>query len=88
MNPNAIRMHANDNVAVAISGIKSGERATLDGGAPVTVNQDIPRGHKLAVHQIAKGQDVLKYGEVIGAAKDSIQIGDHVHVHNLESGGE
>lgn len=87
MNPNAIRMHANDNVAVAIREIKSGEQANLDGGQAVTVNQDIPRGHKLALSQIVKGQEVLKYGEIIGAAKEPIRPGDHVHTHNLGSGG-
>jgi altronate dehydratase len=28
---------------------------------------------------------VLKYHEAIGVATVPIQVGDHVHVHNLES---
>jgi altronate dehydratase small subunit len=30
------------------------------------------------------GDDIMKYGEVIGAAVRSIRAGEHVHVHNLE----
>jgi altronate dehydratase small subunit len=35
--------------------------------------------------KISKGQDVLKYGEVIGQATQDISEGKHVHVHNVES---
>ncbi|MEJ2037181.1 MAG: altronate dehydratase family protein, partial [Maritimibacter sp.] len=48
--------------------------------------QDIPRGHKIATAQIAKGEFVLRYGQIIGQAKTDIAPGDHVHVHNLGMG--
>jgi altronate dehydratase small subunit len=32
-----------------------------------------------------KGDDVIKYGEVVGRTTATINIGDHVHVHNVES---
>ncbi len=28
---------------------------------------------------------VIKYGHVIGRAKRDIKVGEHVHVHNVES---
>jgi altronate dehydratase len=43
----------------------------------------VPRGHKVAVHAIAAGAHVRKYGQVIGAATRPIEAGEHVHVHNL-----
>jgi len=87
MNPNVILMHMGDNVAVATCPIKAGEQARLS-GLTLSANQDIPRGHKLATRDIAKGQEIIKYGEPIGAAKDDIRAGDHVHVHNLDPGGK
>ncbi|MDQ6598863.1 SAF domain-containing protein [Bacillus salipaludis] len=30
------------------------------------------------------GEDILKYGEVIGLATTDIEPGEHVHIHNLE----
>ena len=49
----------------------------LEEGGPV------PRGHKVALNDIAEGAPVRKYGQVIGAATAPIAKGDHVHTHNL-----
>ncbi|MEV6507525.1 altronate dehydratase family protein [Streptomyces sp. NPDC051642] len=48
--------------------------------------EDIPAGHKVALHAIPKGAPVRKYGEVIGVALADIPAGGHVHVHNLGVG--
>jgi altronate hydrolase len=40
-------------------------------------------GHKVAVRPIKKGEAVYKYGQIIGFAKEDIQPGTHLHVHNL-----
>lgn len=45
----------------------------------------IPAGHKFALVPIAKGEFVIKYGEIIGRATQDIQPGDWVHTHNLRS---
>lgn len=39
--------------------------------------------HKFAVRDIGQGEQVLKYGEVIGEATRPIKAGEHVHVHNM-----
>lgn len=46
---------------------------------------EIPFGHKIAVKNIKKGDEITKYGEEIGVATKDIVIGDYVHIHNLES---
>ncbi|MCY6484629.1 UxaA family hydrolase [Clostridium aestuarii] len=46
---------------------------------------DIPFGHKIAVKFTKKGEQITKYGEEIGVATQNIEIGDYVHIHNLES---
>jgi len=45
----------------------------------------MPFGHKVAIHPIPKGQQVIKYGHSIGTATEDIQPGQHVHIHNTES---
>ena len=51
----------------------------------IVVLDAIPFGHKLAIRTMARGDEVLKYGEVIGRASECIEPGRWVHVHNVES---
>ncbi|GMQ93511.1 MAG: hypothetical protein BMS9Abin12_0988 [Acidimicrobiia bacterium] len=71
-----------DNVGVALTALVAGEEG-LAGDCTIRIREDIPVGHKIALVDIAVGGDVLKYGEVIGAATDRILRGDHAHVHNM-----
>ncbi len=40
-------------------------------------------GHKYAVREIKRGENVIKYGMPIGHATCDIKAGEHVHVHNI-----
>src|SRR3954471_13008951 len=46
----------------------------------------VPRGHKVAVRDIAAGATVRKYGQAIGVATAPIAEGEHVHTDNLGMG--
>src|SRR5699024_8877361 len=46
----------------------------------------IRAGHKIATYDIAAGEPVYRYGQIIGFASRAIASGDHVHIHNLEMG--
>lgn len=84
----AIMLHADDGVATALRPLAAGETARLRIGdelRQLPVTQDIPLCHKLAVKALANGEDILKYGEVIGRAVAPIAAGAWVHVHNLKS---
>jgi altronate dehydratase small subunit len=84
----AIMLSEKDNVATALRELAEGEQARVGVGErcfAVPVGQAIAFGHKLAVHEIPRGTDVLKYGEVIGRATHDIPAGMHAHVHNIES---
>ena len=39
------------------------------------------RGHKIALRDIKKGEDIIKYGYKIGHATEDIKKGEHVHTH-------
>ena len=77
-----------DNVATSLAPLDAQSRieVTLNGERrTVTVLDSIPFGHKLAIRRMARGDEVLKYGEVIGRASETIEPGRWVHVHNVES---
>lgn len=42
-------------------------------------------GHKYATTYIKKGDNVIKYGSPIGHATEDINVGDHVHSHNVKT---
>ena len=73
-----------DNVAVAL--------ANLDAGAEtpqgVVTSKRVPRGHKFAVRPIGAGEAVVKFGQIIGFAKEGIPAGEWVHEHNCGIGEE
>ncbi|MBR2025164.1 MAG: altronate dehydratase [Clostridia bacterium] len=48
----------------------------------VEVRED---GHKYALCDIPKGENVIKYGSPIGHATQNIKKGDHVHTHNVKT---
>lgn len=81
-----IRIHPDDNVAVALADIRRGDTLRLEEVAAVTAAEDIVRGHKLAIKAIPEGGPVIKYGNVIGFARSEILPGQWVHVHNVRTG--
>lgn len=83
--PSLLKLHPSDSVAVAREylGARSAMRAA-DGDTLVALDA-IPAGHKVALRAIEAGDQVRKYGQVIGIATRSIAAGEHVHVHNLDA---
>lgn len=77
-----ILIHPDDNVVVALQPFHKGERIRENG---LTLADDIPAGHKIALRPIQKDAPVLKYGMPIGAATKDIRAGEHVHTHNLRT---
>jgi altronate dehydratase small subunit len=79
-----MKLAPQDNVAVALRALRSGETITFDGTAYI-VDRDIAVGHKLAACVIAPGETILKYNCPIGVATQYIPVGAHVHTHNVVS---
>lgn len=46
---------------------------------------NIEDGHKYARRDIAAGENIIKYGQPIGHATESIKKGEHVHTHNMKT---
>jgi altronate hydrolase len=73
-----------DTVAVCLETAVAGETVVID-DLQLTLQGDIPVGHKVALRTIGVGDDVIKYGAPIGHATQAIRPGEHVHVHNLKT---
>lgn len=82
---NFIKIHENDNVAVALDVIPSGTTVNVD-GADVTTTMEIPAGHKFALADLAEGTPVIKYGFRIGNTTAVVKKGEWIHTHNLKTG--
>lgn len=82
---NMIKIHQDDNVAVAIEEIKQDEKFSA-GGKSITAVTDIPAGHKVALLNMDEGTAVVKYGCPIGNTTKSVKEGEWIHTHNLKTG--
>ena len=87
--PWVLKIHEKDNVGTAVVEIPVGYKARVlyddRFESWITAKDPIPMAHKIALRDIAKGAEVLKYGECIGQADADIAAGCHVHVHNITS---
>jgi len=82
--PALLLMSPEDNCLIARLELKAGATVTIDGQA-VTLAHDVHLGHKVARRDLQPGDQVLRYGAIIGVATAPISTGAHIHTHNLES---
>lgn len=79
-----------DNVGVAVVDLEAGSQCTgrnlSDNSAmQAQSEQAIPLGHKLALKNFEVGEEVIKYGCVIGRIVAPVKAGQLVHIHNLKT---
>ena len=76
----SIQIKDSDNVAVAVHDLPAG--VTLESG--VVTREPIPQAHKIALHNIPAGGKIVRYGVVLGYAKNNIPAGSWINEHMLE----
>lgn len=80
-----LKINANDNVAVVLADVlTAGDVVEVD-GQRVVVQQEVARGHKVALVDMCAGQQVVKYGYPIGHLTQAVKAGEWIHTHNLKS---
>ena len=75
--PRTLKLNTGDNVIVAVDSVDA--NVTAQGVMAVA---RIPRGHKMAAQRVEQGQPIMKFGQIIGFATETIVPGAHVHTHN------
>ena len=81
-----LELHIDDNIAIARSRLGEGQAIELGNGRSLVARSAIPAGHKVASREIASGEAVRKFGQIIGIATCDIGPGEWVHSHNLVAG--
>lgn len=79
-----IKINECDNVIIALRDYKKDEVIDLE-DEKITLLEDINRGHKIAIKNINKGENIVKYGLPIGYALEDIKVGSWVHTHNTKT---
>lgn len=69
-----IKISPSDNVAVALADLRRGEE--VEG---ISLVCDVPQGHKVALCDIAEGENVIKYGFPIGHATRGVKAGEWIN---------
>lgn len=87
----ALKIDESDNVATATSKALEGDIVDVISSEGEVVQQvpareEIDFGHKIALRNIEREEEIVKYGEAIGSASKRITRGEWVHTHNVESG--
>ena len=67
-------------MAIAVKDIKAGTVISED----LTALEDIPQAHKIALCDIPRGGEIIRYGVVLGYAIDPIKKGQWINEHMLE----
>lgn len=79
-----ILIDTRDNVGIVIDRVVPGDQIEI-GGKIITALDTIELPHKIAMVDMKPGDNVIKYGTVMGYATRNIKAGQHVHVHNVDS---
>ncbi len=84
--PYALVLDPADNVATLLYDAVCGETVSLKGTAgSVIISENISAGHKCALKPIENGGIIIKSGQKIGTAKNRINPGEWIHLHNMVS---
>jgi hypothetical protein len=82
----AFQIKPQDNVATLIDDAAAGVVEIIGATrGEVAATENIARGHKLALQDIAANEAIIKFGVRIGHATQAIVPGAWVHLHNLAS---
>jgi len=80
--PLYIQVHTLDNVAIIVS--PEGLPAGTQFPSGLTLKERIPQSHKVALQQIAAGDPIVRYGQIIGRATRAIDPGSWVREELLQ----
>jgi len=78
--PRIIQIQKKDNVVIPVQDVPKG--TILENGLSTLDN--IPMGHKIALHPLKKGDAIIRYGVTIGYLNQDVQAGSLVHEEMLE----
>jgi altronate hydrolase len=77
-----LRIHPADNVLVALSDLKAGEKLDFE-GAEITLTSAVPAKHKFTLEALAEGDTIYMYGIVVGKTLTRLTKGAAITTENI-----
>jgi len=77
-----LRLDEQDNVLVALTELRKGERISFS-GKEFVLTSDVPAKHKFVTRDVAAGDEIIMYGALVGRATESIRCGDLLSTRNI-----
>jgi altronate hydrolase len=77
-----LQLDPRDNVLIALADLRKGESVSY-GGEAYTLATDVSAKHKFATRGLAKGDDVIMYGVLVGKATTPVARGEALTLRNL-----
>lgn len=77
-----LRLDPRDNVLVALTDLRKGERVGFQ-GRDYVLSSDVPAKHKFVTQEVVAGGDIVMYGVLVGKAVDSLRSGDLLSTRNI-----
>lgn len=79
-----LKINPADSVVVCLQAIPAGTLLEIEGKS-ITLLQDTPAGHKVAINDMKEGEDIIKYGYPIGHALKDLKAGEWINEDNLKT---
>jgi len=83
MGARVLKIHAKDNVLVALQDLSAGEYIAYS-GKEYRLIEDIPAKHKFYINDLKKGDEVLMYGTLVGKVQHDVKSGERMSTENLK----
>ena len=83
MSTRILKIHPADNVYVALTDLRSGERVSYNGSS-TTLTENIPAKHKFVMEALPEAAEVIMYGVLVGKATRPISAGGSVNTQNVK----
>lgn len=87
MQKKLIKVHASDNVAVALVNLKAGDVASFE-DQEINILSDTKSKHKIALDKFESGDRIIMYGVLVGSAAGAIEKGDVLTTENVKHQSE
>ncbi len=78
-----LKIHPADNVYVALTDLKAGEKIS-DNGTSLTLVDNVPAKHKFLERALNTNDEIVMYGGIVGKATQPIPAGGAIGTHNVK----
>ena len=78
-----LKIHPADNVLVALTDLKAGEKIS-ENGKSITLTDAVQAKHKFVENELKPEDEIIMYGVLVGKALSSIPAGGAVGTHNVK----